>query len=72
MLKNWYNMKMVLIYDIEYEKHDKRKKLPQEIVADLDDYSCQVGFGNLNYRSHQAIKEATGVGAKFCKIKNLE
>jgi len=65
-------MKPVLIYDIEYDVHDKRKKLPLELVADLDDYACQVGFGNLNYRSHQAVKEATGANAKFCKIKNLD
>jgi hypothetical protein len=65
-------MKAVLIYDIEYESYDKRKKLPVELVADLDDYQCQVGFGNLNFRSHQAIKEATGVSAKYCKIKMLD
>ena len=65
-------MKAVLIYDIEYESYDKRKKLPMELIADLDDYQCQVGFGNLNYRSHQAIKEATGVSAKHCKIKMLD
>jgi hypothetical protein len=65
-------MKTVLIYDIEYEIYDKRKKLPSELVADLDDYRCQVGFGSLNYRSHQAVKEATGVIAKYCKIKNLD
>jgi len=65
-------MKTVLIYDIEYEAYDKRKKLPSELVADLDDYQCQVGFGNLNYRSHQAVKEATGVNVKYCKIKNLD
>jgi len=65
-------MKVVLIYDIEYESYDKRKKLPEELVADLDDYQCHVGFGNLNFRSHQAIKEATGVNAKYCKIKMLE
>jgi hypothetical protein len=65
-------MKTVLIYDIEYEAHDKRRKLPAELIADLDDYQCQVGFGNLNYRSHQAIKEATGVCVKHCKIKNLD
>jgi len=64
-------MKTVLIYDIVYEQHDRRKKLPAELIADLDDYQCQVGFGNLNYRSHQAIKEATGVNASHCKIKNL-
>ena len=65
-------MKTVVIYDIEYDMYDRRKKLPIEIVADLDDYQCQVGFGNLNYRSHQAIKEATGVNAKYCKIKYLD
>ena len=65
-------MKTVLIYDIEYEAYDKRKKLPMELIADLDDYQCQVGFGNLNYRSHQAIKEATGISAKHCKIKMLD
>ena len=65
-------MKTVLIYDIEYESYDKRKKLPTELVADLDDYQCQVGFGNLNYRSHQAVKEATGINVKYCKIKNLD
>jgi len=65
-------MRAVLIYDIEYESYDKRKKLPIELVADLDDYQCQVGFGNLNFRSHQAIKEATGVSAKYCKIKMLD
>jgi hypothetical protein len=65
-------MKAVLIYDIEYESYDKRRKLPTELVADLDDYQCQVGFGNLNYRSHQAVKEATGVNVKYCKIKNLD
>ena len=65
-------MNVVLIYDIEYENHDKRKKLPLELVADLNNYACQVGFGSLNYRSHQAIKEATGVNAKYCKIKNLD
>ena len=65
-------MKTVLIYDIEYEVYDKRRKLPLELIADLDDYQCQVGFGNLNYRSHQAVREATGVSAKYCKIKNLD
>jgi hypothetical protein len=65
-------MKMVVIYDIEYENYNKRKKLPSELVADLDDYKCQVGFGNLNYRSHQAIFEATGTYARACKIKNLD
>ena len=65
-------MKPVLIYDIEYEAYNRRKKLPLDIVADLDDYACQVGFGNLNYRSHQAVKEATGVNPKYCKIKNLD
>jgi hypothetical protein len=65
-------MKTVLIYDIEYEVYDKRRKLPSELVADLDDYQCQVGFGNLNYRSHQAVKKATGVNVKYCKIKNLD
>ena len=65
-------MKAVLIYDIEYESYGKRKKLPEELVADLDDYQCQVGFGNLNYRSHQAIKDVTGVNAKYCKIKMLD
>jgi len=34
-------MKTVVIYDIEYDMHDKRKKLPTEIVADLDDYQCK-------------------------------
>lgn len=65
-------MKMVLIYDIEYDVFNKRRKLPTEIIADLDDYACQVGFGNLNYRSHQAVAEATGVNAKYCKIKYLD
>ena len=65
-------MKVVLIYDIEYGDRDKRKKLPTELVADLDDYQFQVGFGNLNYRSHQAVREATGVNVKYCKIKNLD
>jgi len=65
-------MKMVVIYDIEYEAYDRRKKLPTEIIANLDDYQCQVGYGNLNYRSHQAVREATGVTAKYCKIKNLD
>jgi hypothetical protein len=65
-------MKMVVIYDIEYVNCNKRKKLPSELVADLDDYACQVGFGNLNYRSHQAVREATGVNTKYCKIKNLD
>lgn len=65
-------MKMVVIYDIEYTQSGKRKKLPSELVADLDDYACQVGFGSLNYRSHQAIFEATGTYARACKIKNLD
>ena len=64
-------MKMVMIYDIEYV-HNRRKTLPSELIADLDDYACQVGFGALNYRSHQAIFEATGVYAKMCKIKYLD
>lgn len=65
-------MKTVLIYDIEYETHNKRKHPPQELVADLDHYQCQTGMGNLNYRSHQAVFEATGLYAKYCKIKNLD
>jgi hypothetical protein len=65
-------MKMVLIYDIEYDVLNRRRKLPTGIIADLDDYACQVGFGNLNYRSHQAVAEATGVNAKYCKIKYLD
>ena len=65
-------MKMVVIYDIEYVQSGRRKALPSELVADLDDYTCQVGFGSLNYRSHQAIFEATGTYARACKIKNLD
>ena len=65
-------MKMVVIYDIEYVQSGRRKVLPSELVADLDDYKCQVGFGNLNYRSHQAVFEATGTYARACKIKNLD
>lgn len=65
-------MKPVLIYDIEYAEHSKRKKLPTELVADLDDYACQVGVGSLNYRSHQAIFEATSAHAKACKIEHLK
>jgi hypothetical protein len=65
-------MKTVLIYDIEYAEHDKRKKLPTELIADLDSYKCQVGYGNLNYRTHQAVHEATGVYAKHCKIELLD
>ena len=65
-------MKMVVIYDVEYVQSGKRKALPSELIADLDDYKCQVGFGSLNYRSHQAIFEATGSYARACKIKNLD
>lgn len=66
-------MNKVLIYDIEYEKDSKRrKKLPTEIVADLDQYQCDTGFGSLNYRSHKAIYDATSVHAKYCKIKKLD
>lgn len=65
-------MKPVLIYDIEYAEYNKRRKLPTELVANLDDYDCQIGFGNLNYRSHQAIFEATGAYAKACKIEHLK
>jgi hypothetical protein len=57
------------IYNIIYK--EPKSSLPSEIVVDLNKYSADVGFGNLNSKAYQAIKDVTGFEAEFCKVEMI-
>jgi hypothetical protein len=58
------------IYNIVYKPNGILDGvLPKEIVVDLNKYSADVGFGNLNSKAYQAIKEVIGYEAEFCKVE---
>jgi len=43
--------------------------LPNSIIVDLSKYKADVGFGNLNCRGAQAIKDVTGFEADYFKAE---
>jgi hypothetical protein len=60
------------IYNIVYKPNGILDgALPKEIVVDLNKYSADVGFGNLNSKAYQAIKDVTGFEAEFCKVEMI-
>jgi len=50
------------LYDIVYKQPNGiiNGILPNTIYADLSKYKADIGFGNLNCRGGQAIKDVTG------------
>ena len=55
------------IYNIVYKPNGILDGiLPKEIVADLNKYSADVGFGNMNSKAYQAIKDIIGFEAESC------
>ena len=60
------------IYNIVYKPNGILDGvLPKEIVIDLNKYSADVGFGNLNSKAYQAIKDVIGFEAEFCKVEMI-
>jgi hypothetical protein len=57
------------IYNIIYK--EPKSSLPVEIVVDLNKYSADAGFANLNSKAYQAIKAVTGFEAEFCNVKMI-
>ena len=45
--------------------------MPVEIVVDLNKYSADAGFGNMNNKAYQAIKDITGFEAESCNVKMI-
>ena len=54
------------IYNIKYK--EPNSSLPVEIVVDLNKYSADVGFGNMNSKAYKAIKDITGFEAESCNV----
>lgn len=60
------------IYNIVYKANGILDGvLPKEIVADLTKYSADVGFGNMNSKAYQAIKDIIGFEAESCKVEMI-
>ena len=57
------------IYDIKYKIPNDT--LPIEIIVDLNRYYADVGFGNMNSKAYQAIKDITGHEADSCKVRMI-
>lgn len=59
------------IYDIIYRQPNGiiNGVLPTVIYADLNKYYADVGFGNLNSKVYQAVKDFTGFEVDKCKVK---
>ena len=63
---------MCRIYNIVYKPNTILDgALPKEIVVDLNKFSADVGFGNLNSKAYQAIKAITGFEAEYCKVEMI-
>lgn len=58
------------IYDIVYRQPNGiiNGVLPTVIYADLNKYYADVGFGNLNSKVYQAVKDFTGFEMDKCKV----
>ena len=61
---------MCRIYSIVY-KHNGilDGALPKEILVDLNKFSADVGFGDMNSKAYQTIKNITGFEAEYCKVE---
>ena len=57
------------IYNIKYKTENN--SLPTEIIIDLNKYIADVGFGNMNSKAYQAIKDITGYEAESCKVEMI-
>ena len=59
------------LYDIKYKQPNGiiNGTLPNSIIVDLSKYKADVGFGNLNCRGAQAIKDVTGFEADYFKAE---
>jgi hypothetical protein len=59
------------LYDIKYKQPNGiiNGTLPNSIIVDLSKYKADVGFGNLNCRGGQAIKDVTGFEADYFKAE---
>jgi hypothetical protein len=57
------------IYNIIYK--ESNSSLPSEIIVDLNKYSADVGFGNMNSKAYQAIKAIVGYEAQSCKVEMI-
>lgn len=59
------------IYDIKYKQPNGiiNGTLPNSIIVDLSKYKADIGFGNLNCRGGQAIKDVIGFEADFFKAE---
>lgn len=59
------------LYDIKYKQPNGiiNGTLPNSIIVDLSKYKADIGFGNLNCRGAQAIKDVTGFEADFFKAE---
>ena len=60
------------IYNIKYKEPCLAwQSLPTEIIVDLNKYSANVGFGNMNSKAYQAIKDIIGFEAESCKVEMI-
>jgi hypothetical protein len=60
------------IYNIVYKPNGILDGvLPKEIVVDLNKYSADVGFGNMNHKAYKAIKDMIGFEAESCRVQML-
>lgn len=59
------------LYDIKYKQPNGviNGTLPNSIMVDLSKYKADIGFGNLNCRGGQAIKDVTGFEADYFKAE---
>lgn len=59
------------LYDIKYKQPNGiiNGTLPNSIIVDLSKYKADIGFGNLNCRGAQAIKDVTGFEADYFKAE---
>jgi len=58
------------IYNIVYKPNGiLNGVLPTEITIDINKYSADVGFGNLNSKVYQAIKNIIGYEAESCRVE---
>jgi hypothetical protein len=61
---------MCRIYSIVYKPNGILDgALPKEILVDLNRFSADVGFGDMNSKAYQTIKAITGFEAEYCKVE---
>ena len=62
------------LYDIVYKQPNGiiNGILPNSIIVDLNKYKADIGFGNLNCRGGQAIKDIIGFECESFKASKIE